>query len=222
MIVPSSNTTVEAELRQLLPTDGSVSVHVARLRLVQISGDAPSDAQFEHSPFLDAAALLADAEVDLILWNGTAASWLGKQWDSALVAEIERRTGIRATTAVFAIDHELARLNVRRLGLVTPYTKAVEDRIIANYRTRGIDVIAAERLNLERNTEFAAVSAETISAVIRSVAKAKPEAIVILCTNLAGATLAPSIGAELGLPVIDSVAIAVRYSLDSLRTARHG
>jgi maleate isomerase len=40
----------------------------------------------------------------------------------------------------------------------------------------------------------------------RQVAKDKPEAIAIYCTNLAGAPLAEEIEAELGIPVYDTIA----------------
>jgi maleate isomerase len=216
MIVPSSNTTIEAELPHLLPAGGSVTVHTVRVRVVQLSGDPSSDAQFEHAALVEAAGLLADAEVDLILWNGTSASWLGRAWDASLIADINRRTGVRTTTAIFAIDLELARLGVRRLGLVTPYTRAIEERIMSNYAARGIEIAAAARLDLTRNTDFALVPPDTVADMVRTVAAAKPDAIVILCTNLAGARIAPALSAELGLPVIDSVATAVRHSLDAL------
>src|SRR6478752_1866665 len=85
MIVPSSNTVAEAVLPSLLPADFPISMHVSRLRVTHIAGDQASMDQFQLSASLAAASLLADAEVELILWNGTAAGWLGFGRDEALV-----------------------------------------------------------------------------------------------------------------------------------------
>jgi maleate isomerase len=216
MLTPSSNTVLEPETQRLLPPDDSVTVHISRLRVVQISAEASSLGQFELDRVLAAADLLADAAVDLILWNGTAASWLGFERDRLLVEEIRARTGIAATTAVMALNERLAALGARRIGLVTPYVEAIEARIAANYRGAGFEVAAAVRANLTENTSFAEISPATIAGMVREVARTPLDAVLILCTNLRGAPVADSLTDELGVPVLDSVAVAVRHSLARL------
>jgi len=214
MLVPSSNTVAEPETAALLPHDGSVSMHVSRLRVVHISDDASSLDQFERSRIAAAVDLLADAKVDAILWNGTAASWLGFERDDELIAAIEGQTGIRATTAITAINAELERLGARRIALVTPYVAALEAKIIANYANAGIEVATAIRLNLTENTAYAAVTPAAIANMAREAVAAHPvDAILILCTNLAGASIAPALTTELTTPVLDSVRVAVEHTL---------
>ncbi len=219
MLVPSSNTVLEPETLRLLPADGSITTHVSRIGVVTISPEAQSLGQFEREQFVAASDLLRDAAVDLILWNGTAASWLGFDWDARIVEAIERHTGIRATTAVMAINRELAERGARTIGLVTPYVAGIEAGIVANYAATGLDVVAAERLDLTVNVAFASVPPGRIERMVRSVAKARPDAIVIMCTNLAGSALAEPLGAELGVPVIDSVRAAVMHSCRLLDAA---
>jgi maleate isomerase len=48
----------------------------------------------------------------------------------------------------------------------------------------------------------------------REVAKAKPEAIAIYCTNLRGAPLAEKLEAELGIPILDSISTVVWKALE--------
>ena len=217
MLVPSSNTVLEPVTSKLLPPDGSVTAHVSRLRVVTISDAEPSREQFDLGRVLAEAELLGDAEVDLILWNGTAAGWLGSRWDRDLVAAVEKHTAIPAVTAVMAIDAALERLGARRIGLVTPYIETLERRIIANYGDAGIEVAAAERLDLTRNTDFADVSPAAVAAMVRRVAGAAPDAVVILCTNLAGSSIAEETARELGIPVLDSVRSAVEHCLARLK-----
>jgi maleate isomerase len=222
MLVPSSNTVLEPETAKLLPADGSVSVHVSRLRVVQIADDEASAAQFAYEPFLAAADLLADAQVDLILWNGTAAGWLGFDYDRRLIGAIEARTRIRATTAVSAINAALLRARVHRIGLVTPYVAGLERRIIVNYRALGIDVATAVRRDLTENTAYAEISPAEIGGMVREAARTQVDAVVILCTNLAGASIAPELEHELGVTVLDSVRVALAHSLALLASAPHG
>jgi maleate isomerase len=213
ILVPSSNTVVEPETQKLLPPDGSVTTHVSRLKVVQISADDGSLKQFELDRVLAAAELLADADVDLILWNGTAASWLGFERDADMIRAIEAATGIAATTAVIALNERLGALGALRIGLVTPYVEALESRIIANYRAAGFEVAASARSNLTENTSYAAIAPATIADMAREVARTPVDAILILCTNLAGASIAAPLTAELGLPVLDSVVVAIEHSL---------
>jgi maleate isomerase len=216
LLIPSSNTVVEQETVQLLPKDGSVTCHLSRVRIVTISAEEASRGQFDMRHMVAAAGLLADAKVDLILWNGTASSWLGFNYDQVLTASIEAATGIPATSAVIGINAALGRLGVKRIGLVTPYVAALEADIIANYRDIGIAVVSAERLDLTDNLAIGAVPRVTIARMIRAVAGARPDAIVVMCTNLAGAGLVASLSEELGIPIIDSVHAAALHALERL------
>lgn len=220
MLIPSSNTVLEPETARLLPTDGSVTSHVSRISVVNIAADDASLGQFETEAFIAAAGLLHDADVDLILWNGTAASWLGFAWDARIVAAIEAHTGIPTTTAVLAINARLAKLEAKRIGLVTPYVAALEDKITANYASIGVEVVSAERLDLTRNTDYADIAPSRIGDMVRTVARARPDAIVVMCTNLAGASVAEPLGIALSIPVIDSVRVAVEHSCALLLAPR--
>ena len=218
VIAPSSNTVLEPETARLLPRDGSVSMHVARVRMTVVSDDPTSRAQFELDAMLAAARQLADACVDLILWSGTSAAWLGFDRDVVLIETIEAETGIAATTATRALNETMRTARMSTIGLVTPYVEALERQIVANYAEQGVRTVAAERLDLVENTAYAAVAPETIAAMVRRVATGvvRPDAVVILCTNLAGARVAPALSADLGVAVLDSVRVAAEHALRRL------
>ena len=52
--------------------------------------------------------------------------------------------------------------------------------------------------------------------MVREVAQAKPDAIVIMCTNLHGANLVDALEQELGIPIYDSVASVAWSALQTL------
>jgi maleate isomerase len=216
ILIPSSNTVVEAEAPLLVPRNGNVTLHFSRFRVNVIDDSAASEAQFELQAMVDAATLLGDAEVDRIVWAGTAASWLGFNRDRMLVEAVSAATGRPAMTAVTAINSLLKELGTKTIALVTPYTAALERKIILNYDSIGIATLASERLDLTTNTEFAAVSQDRIADMCRMVTKSAPDAIVIMCTNLRAATIAEELTREIGTPVVDSVAATLRRCLRDL------
>ncbi len=205
IVVPSSNTVVEDYCHDQLAGEGPLRVHFARISVTQISPDAPSLSQFEETRMLAAFDLLAEAHPDRLVWGGTAAGWLGFDLDRHLCDRIEERTGIPATSSLLATNARLKELGVRRIGLVTPYEQEIETRIIGNYKAAGIDVVANERLDITVNTDYAAVSPAEIFEMSKNVAQTGAEAIVILCTNLAGAAIVNAASEATGLPILDSV-----------------
>jgi maleate isomerase len=96
---------------------------------------------------------------------------------------------------------------------VTPYVEALEERIVANYRGIGIEIAAAVRSNLTVNTDYARITPAEIANMARKAARTPVDVLLILCTNLAGASIAGELGRELGIPVLDSVRVAVEHSL---------
>lgn len=214
MLVPSSNTVLEPYTAAMLaPFGETASVHFARFRVVEISLSAASTGQFALEPILEAADRLAETLPRLIAWNGTSAAWLGLDRDRALCAAITERTGVEATSTMLAYEAVLAQMGVRRLGLVTPYLPEVQAKIIANFAAQGIEVVAEVHLSDKGNHSFADYSAEAVADLVREVAQAGPDAIAIICTNFRGAPLAEVLEAELGIPVLDSVAITAAYCL---------
>ncbi|UOM36854.1 aspartate/glutamate racemase family protein [Acuticoccus sp. I52.16.1] len=209
MLTPSSNTVLEPLTAAMLAGVAGVSAHFARFRVLEIALSDSALGQFDMEPMLAAADLLADAKVDVIVWNGTSAGWLGFDRDAALCEEITRRTGIAASTAVLALNEALGLLGAKTFGLVSPYTGDVQDRIIANYRTGGVDCVADRKLDISENYAFATVTEATVEAMCRDVAQARPDAIGVYCTNMRGAPVAAAVEAATGIPVLDTTATAL-------------
>ena len=209
VLTPSSNTALEPLTSALAAALPNASAHFSRFRVTEIALDAAALGQFDDSKILAAAELLADAKVDVIGWSGTAAGWLGFDRDLQLVERIRERTGIRATTAVLALNELLALKKVQRLGLVSPYTADVQERIVANYRGIGIEVVDERHLGIRVNHDFAGVTPHTLRELMDEVARARPQAITTFCTNLHAARLAPAIERTHGIPLLDTVSTTV-------------
>jgi len=209
VLTPSSNTALEPLTSALAAAVSGCSAHFSRFKVTEISLSAQALGQFDDSKILAAAELLADAKVDVIGWSGTAAGWLGFDSDRRLCERIEQRTGIRATTAVLALNELMALQGFTRLALVTPYTGDVQQRIVDNYRAIGIEVVAERHLGICVNHDFALVEPAQLATLMQEVALSKPQAITTFCTNLRAAPLAEAIEAATGIPLLDTVSTTV-------------
>jgi len=213
MLTPSSNTVLEPATARLLAGHAGISAHFSRFSVTEIALDAAALGQFGDGPILKAAELLAHAKVDVIAWNGTSASWLGLQRDRDLVAGIEAATGIAASTCMLGYFDLFRARQIRRLGIVTPYTADVQRKIISTYAGEGVEVAAERHLGIRDNFSFGLVTETDIARMIEEAAEARPDAIAIVCTNMNGAAAAASAEARLGIPVLDSVAVTLRACL---------
>ncbi|MEL6521486.1 MAG: aspartate/glutamate racemase family protein [Pseudomonadota bacterium] len=213
MLTPSSNTVLEPLTAAMLADLPDVSAHFGRFRVLKITMQDDALGQFTNAPMLAAAELLADAQVHSICWNGTSSGWLGFDSDRALLGEIEAATGVPTCSSVLAMNELLQRLTARRVAFVTPYLPEIQNRIVANYRNAGFEVVAEKHLCDPGNFSFAEYDTAAILEMCRAVAVEQPDAIAIYCTNFRGAGLAETVEQETGIPVLDSVSTALWKSM---------
>ena len=209
MLTPSSNTALEPITSAMLAGIADVSVHFSRFRVTEIALSEAALRQFDDSEILRAAELLAHAKVDVIAWNGTSASWLGFERDERLCERITASTGIRACTTVLAYRDLFRRHGIARIGLVTPYRRDVQDRIVANWGSEGLHCVAERHLSLQDNFSFAEVPEAEVARLIEQVVREGCDAVAVLCTNMRGAGVAPRLEARLGVPIFDSIAVTL-------------
>ncbi|MEM7188692.1 MAG: Asp/Glu/hydantoin racemase [Pseudomonadota bacterium] len=209
MLTPSSNTVLEPATAAMLGDLPDVTAHFGRFRVLKIALDDDALGQFTMDPMLQAAELLADAQVQTICWNGTSSGWLGFQSDRDLCAAITDRTGVPACSSVLALNEILTLTGARRIAFVTPYLDEIQSAINANYAAEGFEVITDRHLGDPGNYSFCTYSEDQIAEMCRAVAADKPDAISVFCTNFRGAGIAEVIEAETGIPVYDTVSTAL-------------
>ncbi len=208
---------LEAELARLAPPGGPVAVHVTRVRVTAVSLEAEALAQFGAATMATAAELLADAQVSAVAWGGTAGSWLGLDHDRAIASALAGAAGAPATTSTLALLRTCRDLGVERIGLLTPYTADVVERITATFAAEGVSVAAERHLGLTANHSFAATGPEELTAMARACADSGPggardgmQALMVLCTNVrGGGQVAARITGATGLPVLDSCEVTL-------------
>ena len=163
------------------------------------------------------ARLLADAEVDLIAFNCTAAAML------VGADQINRRigaaTGIRSVTTIDAVLAALDAARLRRIALMTPYPQAVVDAETAFLQARGIAVTAHAGIACDDPIAQGTIAPERWRDLARSLHGSDCDGLLVSC---AGIQLAPVLGQierEFGRPVIASNQALVWHCLRVLGLA---
>ena len=207
MLTPSANSCLEPVTYAIVASIPEVSIHFSRFKVTRTGLDAAAVEQFELPFILEAARLLADAALDLIVWNGSSGSWLpdGRRIDERLCEAITAETGVSATTMTFAIWDAFQAIGARRYSLVTPFNDEMSRQIVANYASEGYECVRSRNLILPTTLEKDRVLPQEMKDLIRSAADPKAEAIAVVCTNFRGAPVVDELERELGIPIVDSV-----------------
>lgn len=210
-ITPSGNTVVERVTLGIVRDLPEVSVHFSRTPVFGSSDPSPD--RYAMDGFLAASRLLAHAAPNVLVWNGSKGAGIGFEHDRALVAALHAETGIRATTSIVGLAELLVARDIRRIGIVTPYSNESQRKTLDCLAREGYECVAEAHAGLSDNLSYASVPAVQIAAMAREVAKSRPQAIVCLCTNFPAAVMVAPLEAELGLPVYDSTALGVWHAL---------
>jgi maleate isomerase len=213
-ITPSSNTWLEPLTYAMnRPLDGKVTHHFSRIRVTHLALEATSEAQFQLEPMLAGARLLADAPIQALVWNGTSASWRGLESDHMLCDAISNQTGLPVSTSTIAFYETFEEFGWKRIGLAVPYTADITADIGTEYARQGFTVTSAGYLGIRENIGIGAASPDDIRYVLREAAASKPDCIAVVCTNFNATELVEEMEAELGIPIVDSIAITFREAL---------
>jgi len=212
LIVPSSNTTMEAEFWRMAPE--GVSVHTARMNLTDVTERALVEME---SYARAAAARLADASVDILMYGCTSGSLVkGKGYDRRIAEELEEHSGIRAATTSTAVLEALEELGISRVVVATPYIEGVNERERRFLEENGFEVLRIEGLGLVKNTEIGRQGPQTAYNLARRVYVPGADGVFISCTNFRTIEVIDVLERDLGVPVITSNQASMWFVLRNL------
>lgn len=138
ILIPSTNTTVEADFQRLL--FDTVTVHSERL---YIPDGTMTEASLDlmNRDLREKAALLATAKIDVIAYACTSGSFYrGAAWDEQVRDTIEQRTGVPCVTTSTAVSKAFQALDVHTISVMTPYPDWTNQKLAQYYAVQGLDV----------------------------------------------------------------------------------
>jgi maleate cis-trans isomerase len=202
LITPSRGWTPEHEWPRLLPT--GVSYFVSRMLM---RATTPSELDSMSTYAFDAAETLASAEVDVICYGCTAQTFLhGLEYDQALEHKLSEATQRPCKTMAGAVIEALNGVDCKRLAIVTPYIKEINERQVSFFESAGFDVVYEKGLGISEPTSIAALTPESVIALGKEAHERAPsaDALLISCGNLRTVEAIPELEDAIGKPVISS------------------
>lgn len=200
LIVPSSNTTNEPEFTDALPA--GVSLHTARMRLVDVAAD---DLSAMADDVERCADLLATADVDVVAYGCTTGSLVhGPGYDREIEARIADQADVPAVATAASIKRAFEALDVESVAVTTPYSEELNDREASFLEDAGFDVVEMEGLGIDSNVEIGEQYPETAAKAAREADTADADAVFVSCTNYRTFEAIPELEAELDKPVVTS------------------
>jgi len=200
LIVPSSNTTMEAEYGRVLPDN--ITLHTGRMRL----RDVTVEALVEMERSVEQEALkLADADVDIIGYGCTSGSLVkGLHHDKDIVSKIERVTNVPAVATAGAVVDALKSLKIRKVAVATPYIDEINNLEDKFLNGNGFEVVEIKGLSVVENTKIGVTKGSVVIDLVEGLNHQDANGIFISCTNLPTMKVIEKLESELHKPVISS------------------
>lgn len=207
LIVLDSDLTIEPDLRRLLPE--GVELHAARVCYPRrVTAD---NLRLAAQRAIDAVEQLLPVRPAAIAWACTSGSFTdGVAGNAALTARLQAAAGaVPVTTASGAVLAAMAALGLRRPAVGTPYSAEITARLLRFLEEAGLAPAAVERLHEDvadiDDYALQEVSEARLAAFVAGLGAAPgADSVLLSCTGLATATLAPRMERRIGRPVVSS------------------
>jgi maleate isomerase len=214
VIVPSPNTTVEADFMRALPAN--VTVHAARMFLAETTADAERRMIYDHVPI--AVADLATLRPHVVAFACTSAgAVLGADGEAALIANIARETGAFVVSTNNAVGKAIETLGRKRIALLTPYVAELNQAIRAGLERRGPTVVHMAGLGITDPFGICNFTpAEIVAFAERELAGQQFDLLFVSCTNFRAVEARPLFMERFGVPVVTSNQATIDAAFDAI------
>lgn len=220
-IVPSSNTTMEAEIPAILRGRESVeperfTFHSSRMRMKTVSKEelAAMDAASDRC-----AAELADARVDVLGYACLVAIMsMGKGYhceSEKRLQDVTAREGAPApvVTSAGALVDGLRTLGAKKIAMVAPYVRTLCTMVAEYIEHEGFEVVDYVALEIPDNVAVGRRDPMSLIDIYKRLDLTGVDALVLSsCVQMPSLAAIPRVEQECGLPVV-SAAVCTAYQM---------
>jgi maleate isomerase len=225
LIVPSSNTTMETEIPEMLARRQALrperfTFHSSRSRLQQVT---PEELARMVRDADRCAAEVADARVDVVAYACLVALMAQgpgyhHQAEAAIAAVLEEAgAATPVVTSAGALVDALSAMGARSISIVAPYMKPVTAMVVAYMEDAGFDVVDARSLEISDNLAVGRIPSSTLLGALDELDTTGADVVVlsacVQCPSLAAIPIAEE---RLGLPAISAGTATVHQLLSKL------
>ena len=211
VIVPSVNTVVEAWYPSVVPT--GVSLHFARM-LMQGGTSPERIIEMDRTDGVHSIEQLATCRPHAIAYGCTASSIVqGHAFDEHVREEMTRICGVPSTTATHSIFTACARLGLKRVTAISPYTETVDAAEHRFFAEGGIETVASAHFGIDEGFRLAEPEPEAILDLALATWDPASDGMLIACLNFRSHPVIEKIEAHTGKPVVTSTQATLWHTL---------
>lgn len=211
LIVPSSNAVMEVDLYRALPQWSTL--HTARMFLEEVNRAGEERMIFEFVP--QAADSLRTVNPHLVIFGCTSAGSLyGMEFDAKITRDIAEKTKAKTIGVLTSVSEELRKIGAKRLAVITPYIKELNETIKKSLQESGYEVLSIDGMNISVNFDIAKVTPEEILSFAKEKLKGtRADCLFFSCTNLRAVDALPLLKKHFSLPIVTSNYAAIQATM---------
>jgi maleate isomerase len=227
LIVPSSNTTIETEVPELLrraPLDVDVTFHSSRAVLHNVDAESLDRMVAEGDRCVRE---LADARVDVLVYACLVALMArGARAHEEVekhLAEVAERHGhpVPVVSSAGALIRTLQEQGVERVAIMTPYLEPLTDRVAAYIEDYGIEVVSRLSLEVADNVAVGRLPASELPAHAQTLDLSRAQMLIAsCCVQMPSLSALPALEETVGIPVMSAATATTAELLDALGLPR--
>jgi maleate isomerase len=205
VLIPSTNTTVEPELARL---PASYQPHFARL-LTSTPGQPFSPSRDEDIDYQ--SRLLGTAKVEMVVLMQTSASLFSDDYDEHVMRRMSAGAGgVPAVTSAHAMGRALRALGAKRIGLVSPYSEAVNVRAQRYFSAKhALEIATLEGFAASDSYSIGKLGPENARDAFARIDGPEIDAFAVPGANFATMSSIAAWEREFGKPVVSSTQAAI-------------
>ena len=182
LVILATDQTLEHEFRELIRIPGVAFYEARVFNENDITPETLRAIGPRIAPTLD--LILPGVKLDVVGFGCTSATMtLGEE---AVFAEIiKARPDVECTTPVTAAFAAFRALGARRIGLLTPYSRRINENLARYFESHGVEVAAMATFERQDDREAARISLDSIEAGAKRLARTPGvECVFVSCTSL--------------------------------------
>jgi maleate isomerase len=227
LIVPSSNTTIETEVPEMLrraslPVD--VTFHSSRAVLHNVDAESLDRMVRDGDRCVRE---LADAHVDVLVYACLVALMArGSRAHEAVERQLtqvaaDHGHAVPVVSSAGALIRELQARGVERVAIMTPYMPPLTQAVADYIEDYGIEVVASLSLSVSDNIAVGRLPTERLPEHARGLDLSRAQMLIAsACVQMPSLAALPALEEELGLPVMSAATASAAELLDALELPR--
>jgi maleate isomerase len=226
LVVPSSNTTMETEIPEMLRSRSRLApetftIHSSRMRMKHVTKEELT--RMDHDS-IRCAVELADARCDILAYACLVAIMCqGSGYHTVSEEKLTRaaeETGapIPVVSSAGALIEGIQTLGAKKIALIAPYLKPLTGTVIDYIQSYGIEVVDSISLEVPDNLEVGRLDPMNLIEISAKLKARDADAVVLsACVQMPSLPAVQEAENRLGKPVISAATATVYRILKTLR-----